>query len=72
MASRNSLNAESNKTLRVACAGCGADLATAVASAPAERQTWALVGSNNGTLQTYPACRECYEKGWRPEGYQPD
>jgi hypothetical protein len=58
-----------NKTLRTKCAGCGKDLPTDVDPDAKQRQTWPLVGELNGSKQVFPACTDCFQKGWRPEGY---
>ncbi|MFT4570056.1 MAG: hypothetical protein ACI8TX_002443 [Hyphomicrobiaceae bacterium] len=69
MAPRNSQNALSNKTLRTACAGCGAETPSEVGNDPAQRKTWSLVGSENGISRVFAACTACYSSGWRPPGY---
>ena len=58
-----------NKTLRTKCAACGTDLPTDVDSDLKQRKTWPLVGEHNGIKQVFPACGDCFKKGWRPEGY---
>lgn len=67
---RNSLNAESNPTLRVDCAACGEATPTDVSNDPLERRTWALVGHEDGKSATYAVCAKCYDGGWRPPGHQ--
>ena len=59
-----------NKTLRTKCASCGKDITTDVDSDPKQRKTWPLVGLRNGAKDVFPACTDCYNKGWRPEGYE--
>jgi hypothetical protein len=61
--------AADNKTLRTKCASCGKDLTVDVDADPKQRTTWPLVGARNGTREVFPACTDCYRKGWRPEGY---
>lgn len=70
MAPRNSQNAQSNKTLRTTCSGCGADIPSDVGNNPANRTTWSLVGSENGKPRVFAACDKCYKDGWRPEDAQ--
>jgi len=64
------MGAADNKTLRTKCAKCGKDLPTDVDPDVKQRKTWALVGSENGKKQVYPACTDCYDEGWRPPNYQ--
>jgi hypothetical protein len=59
-----------NKTLRTKCSACGKDLTTDVDPDPKQRQTWPLVGEAKGVKQVFPACTDCFQKGWRPEGYR--
>lgn len=66
MSPRNQLNAESNKTLRTRCDACGAETPAEVGSNPAERQTWALVGTDGGGPRVFAVCAACYRRGWRP------
>jgi hypothetical protein len=61
--------AADNKTLRTKCASCGKDIATHVDPDVKQRTTWPLLGLRNGTKEVFPACTDCYNKGWRPEGY---
>jgi len=58
-----------NKTLRTKCSACGKELPTDVDPNPQERQTWPLVGVADGAKQVFPACTDCFRKGWRPTGY---
>ena len=69
MAPRNSLNAVGNKTLTVACAGCGETTTTDVDSNIRERDTWGVVGLRDGEKAIFPVCAKCYAEGWRPEGH---
>jgi hypothetical protein len=65
------MGAADNKTLRTKCANCGKDIPTDVDADAKQRKTWPLVGLHNGAKQVFPACADCYQKGWRPEGYTP-
>ncbi len=60
-----------NKTLRTKCASCGKDIPAEVDPDPRTRQTWPLIGEDGTARKVYPACTECYQKGWRPPGYRP-
>jgi hypothetical protein len=35
------------------------------------RETWGLVGIENGSPKVFPTCGECYQAGWRPPGCLP-
>ncbi len=59
-----------NKTLRTKCSGCGKDLPAEVDPDPASRQTWPLLGEQAGAPKVFPACKDCYDKGWRPPGFR--
>ncbi|RMF23390.1 MAG: hypothetical protein D6760_05420 [Deltaproteobacteria bacterium] len=59
-----------NKTLRTKCAACGKEIPSEVDPDPSGRQTWALLGEDSGKAKVFPACRDCYEKGWRPPGFK--
>jgi hypothetical protein len=58
-----------NKTLRTKCASCGKELPTDVDADLKQRKTWPLVGECDGAKQVFPACTDCFKKGWRPQGY---
>jgi uncharacterized protein with PIN domain len=63
------MGALENKTLRTKCAKCGAELPTFVDPEASTRQTWPLVGIENGKKQVFAACTKCYQQGWRPPGF---
>jgi hypothetical protein len=63
------MGAVDNKTLRTKCASCGKELTTDVDSDAKQRKTWPLVGERDGLKEVFPACADCYAKGWRPPGY---
>jgi hypothetical protein len=65
------MGAADNKTLRTKCASCGKELPTDVDADTKQRKTWPLVGLRAGAKEVFPACNDCYQKGWRPEGYTP-
>ena len=68
-----------NLALRTVCANCGKSIPTEVGHAhplDAEdhgvwRDTWGLVGIENGGPKVFPTCHECYQAGWRPPGCLP-
>ena len=68
---------EANPTLRTVCAHCGKSIPTEVGHAhplDAEdrgvwRETWGLVGIENGVPKVFPTCSACYQAGWRPPGW---
>src|SRR5258705_2235688 len=65
--------AEANPALRTVCARCGKSIPTEVGHPhplDAEdrgvwRETWGLVGIENGSPKVFPTCHECYQAGWR-------
>src|ERR1043166_7979499 len=69
--------AEANPALRTVCAHCGKSIPTEVGHPhplDAEdrgvwRETWGLVGVENGSPKVFPTCDEGYRAGWRPPGY---
>ncbi len=78
MAQKGSLfRAEANPALRTVCAHCGKSIPTEVGhSHPLDaedrgvwRETWGLVGIENGSPRVFPTCTECHQAGWRPPGF---
>jgi len=71
--------AEANPALRTVCSNCGKSIPTEVGHAhplDAEdhgvwRDTWGLVGIENGGPKVFPTCHACYQAGWRPPGCLP-
>ena len=65
----STVRAEENETLRTTCAHCGQSIPAEIGSGLHERETWGLVGYQNGEKTIFPTCNECYQAGWRPPGF---
>src|SRR5437899_10499633 len=71
--------AEANPALRTVCSNCGKTIPTEVGHPhplDAEdrgvwKETWGLVGIENGGPKVFPTCNACYQAGWRPPGCLP-
>ncbi len=71
--------AEANPALRTVCAYCGKSIPTEVGHPhplDAEdrsvwKETWGLVGIENGGPKVFPTCNACYQAGWRPTRLSP-
>jgi hypothetical protein len=61
--------AEANPALRTVCAHCGKSIPTEVGhphpldaeDRGIRRETWSLVGMENGSPRVFPTCTECYQ-----------
>ena len=70
----SSLRAEGNPTLRTVCASCGKPIPTEVGHAhpldqEIRRETWGLLGHDNGRRAVFPTCAVCHAAGWRPPDF---
>jgi hypothetical protein len=65
----NITRAEENDTLRTTCAHCGKPIPAEIGYGLHERETWGLVGYQDGERRIFPTCAACYEAGWRPPGF---
>ena len=63
------MSAIDNKTLKTKCASCGKEITTDVDPDPKQRQTWPLLSEVGGRREVFPACTDCFKKGWRPDGF---
>ena len=66
--------AEANPTLRTLCASCGKSIPTEVGHAhpldqEIRRETWGLVGYDQGRKRVFPTCAACHDAGWRPSNF---
>lgn len=66
MAQGTPIRAEENDTLQTHCAHCGKPIPTEIGYGLWERETWGLVGYQDGEKKIFPTCKACYEDGWRP------
>ena len=62
---------EGNPTLRTLCASCGKSIPTEAhpLDEAIRRETWGLVGYDQGRKRVFPTCAACRDAGWRPSDF---